>query len=178
MRRGATLVEVLIAVGVSAMLSGLVVVYGTGGRQNTSLYVDAVKLAQTILRAKSQAVLIYYNPENPVCGYGIRTITGNGVSAYALFRYAVTEGESCSAISEISSSDPRYVEIQRFPLASGVSFGPASTIDTVFFIPPDPLTILWKGNGKVKPSGNIDLIVGNGSNKRSVTITTSGQITY
>jgi hypothetical protein len=175
MQRGSTLIEVLVAVGVSAMLTALVVVYGSGGRKTTSLYVDTVKLAQTILRAKSQAVLIYYNPTNPVCGYGMRFFN-DSQPAYALFRYAAAEGESCDSIPVVD--DTHYVEIQRFPLAAGISFGASTTVDTILFVPPDPQTLLWKGVDHVRSSGAIELQVGSSTMKRSVTITTSGQIGY
>lgn len=177
-RRGATLIEVLIAIGVSTMLTSLVIVYGSGGRENTALYVDSVKLAQTILRAKSQSVLIYYNPANPVCGYGIRIFSGNA-PAYELFRYAVLEGESCTDLPPVETADTaHYVRLQRVPLAAGVSFGTGTTIDTILFVPPDPLTILWNQDARVRQSGVVELMIGDGTNRRPVTITTSGQISY
>lgn len=172
-RRGATILEVLIAVSVTVMLSGMTILYGSAGRRQMNLYVDTVKLAQIILRAKSLSVLIYYNPSSPVCGYGVRVDpVGN---SYALFRYARFSDETCDAITSVG--DANYQELQRVSLARGVEVdGAASSINEVLFVPPDPKTYLWQSGSRVRGAGEIHLVIEGG--EKVIAVNTGGQVTY
>jgi prepilin-type N-terminal cleavage/methylation domain-containing protein len=175
-RRGTTLLEVLIAVAVTAILSGIVLTYGSGGRKQVNLYVETVKLSQIILRAKSQAVLIYYNPTSPTCGYGVRV--NRAENAYALFRYQAAAGEDCNTITSIA--DANYVELERSALSPGVVFSPEDTGDVrdILFVPPDPKIQLWGKDGRIAPSGVIRLTTDDRAADHTITLTTGGQISY
>lgn len=171
-RRGTSLVEVLIAIAVTAILSGIVIVYGAASRRQVTLYVDTVRLAETILRAKSQSVLTYYNPAASTCGYGVRILPAE--RAYALFRYAAGEGGTCETIPGVG--DENYVQIEKIALQRDV--GIAATVDDILFVPPDPKTYLWNGGARVPGGGEVRLSVNGGAAERVVAISTGGQVTY
>ncbi|MFH1246449.1 MAG: prepilin-type N-terminal cleavage/methylation domain-containing protein [Candidatus Liptonbacteria bacterium] len=177
-RCGATLIEVLISIAVTAVLSSMVILYGGASRTQMNLYVETVKFSQVLLRAKSLAISLY-GGSTLTCGYGVR-IDQSG-TYYSLFRYSLPEGdniEKCRQVDALDTGSPYYVEVQKYNLSPEVTFDTAQgTIDEVLFVPPDPKTKLWNGASGVKESGNVVITAGENSN-RMITVTTSGQVNY
>jgi len=179
MRRGATLIEVLIAIAVTTILSSVLIIYGGASRAQLNLYVETVKFAQVVLRAKSMSIALYSGSSSePACGYGIRIAS----SSYDLFRYQVASVAECNNITPANQAD--YVVVQHYSLNSAFKFDPApgitegAPLSEILFVPPEPTTYLWGGDGNsIHPSGIAVLTDGNNSN-RTITVTTAGQISY
>lgn len=173
---GFTLLELLIVVSITALLSSYAILYTATGRQQVALYVEASKITQTVLKSKSLAIATYANPAAPVCGYGVRV--DSGASAYALFSYNAPD---CSSIPSIDFADAsKYTELERFSLAPGLAFQTGSTpLDAVLFVPPDPETLLWSGGTPLQSgSGFISIQTRDGLASVRVGVSTAGQVTF
>ncbi len=184
--RGFTLVEVLVVVAITTFLAGMVLTYSSTGRGQVALYVEAAKLAQVALRAKSLAISTYNNPDTP-CAYGMRINEPN--RSYSLFSYKPT---SCSAIltggidtTPADQAGP-YRELETFTLQNEVSFKDApsgNALEYVIFVPPDPMTFIWmKGESGVAPRidaiGEVILGAVQSSNTQKISISPAGQISF
>src|SRR5512144_1181344 len=117
MRGGFTLIESMIAVTITVLLSSFVITYSSTGRQQISLTVERAKLVQVVSRAKSMA-LNRYKDTDPVCGYGISVDYDN--AQYMLFSYRAPR---CEDIASIDKGSAGYKIEETFTLGNGVVFG-------------------------------------------------------
>src|SRR5438105_773284 len=58
-RSGFTLIELLVSMMITMLLSGFIITYTSGGRAQTTLYVEQAKLGQLVSRAKSLSISTY-----------------------------------------------------------------------------------------------------------------------
>jgi type II secretory pathway pseudopilin PulG len=144
--KGVTLVEIIIAVAITAFISSLVFVNLQGSDQSLSLDRAANKIAQDIRRAAGLA--LEANPTNPcfaaISGYGIH-IDGNSGPQESYILYA-----NCSPVGNEGFGNEGYgttglpatidVEIEEVFLENGLEILSVTTnpnLDIAFF-PPDP----------------------------------------
>jgi prepilin-type N-terminal cleavage/methylation domain-containing protein len=173
--RGFTLIEIFVVLAVTSILSGMMILYGGGSRRLTSLTIESAKMAQMIERAKSLSVLVEYDLENSTCGYGVRfDVTGR---RYALFRYLAYPGEDCGAIAAIGEES--YDELESFSMPTGIGFKEtADSISDIFFLPPDPRTIMFRNSTRVSGTREIRIAVEDGSAELAVQVNSGGQISF
>lgn len=188
-RRGFTLIEVLVVVGITTILAGMVLTYSSRGRNQVALYVEAAKLSQVILRAKSLAIATYISAtQGPVCGYGVHIDYATG--SYSLFSYNPVD---CSPISisggaiNMEDAASNYKAIETNQLAQGVIYGVGSNdpnspkLTDIFFIPPDPATLIWsEGSGVASNLASNVSLVSAADPQSGITVraSTAGQITF
>lgn len=170
-RRGYTILELLVVVGISALLSTLILTYGSGGRQQVAISIELTKVAQVISRAKSLAIATFNDPT--ACGYGVHF-------DYAAREYYLAAYEalpSCRAIASVSNI--RRLE-ERIRLPSEVEFGEgAARAEDIFFVPPDPRTYSVIGGGLFgNTAANIYLRTRDGVVTRTISVNPSGQINF
>lgn len=177
---GFTLVELLVVIGITALLAGLLVLYGSTGRQQTILSIESTKISQLISRAKTLSISTYEDPSSP-CGYGVRV--DYSARTYALTSYKVSP--DCKSVASSSQSiSIQSTETQNtFSLPAGVTFNSdpslQNKIQDVFFVPPDPKTVISVGGGLLRDiTGYIYLTTADGSATRRISVNASGQITY
>ncbi|OGZ00564.1 MAG: hypothetical protein A2946_02330 [Candidatus Liptonbacteria bacterium RIFCSPLOWO2_01_FULL_53_13] len=164
----------LVVIGVTGLLSGMVILYGGSGRRLVSLSVEAAKIAQVIQRAKAASVLVEYRPAEPVCGYGVHLAYAE--RRYTFFRYLASTLEDCNTISNI---DAGYDEINSFSLPKGIVFKDASDgISDILFIPPDPRTLLFRSTARVNGNYKILLASEDGTLEHAVGINSGGQVSF
>lgn len=175
-RRGYTILETLIVVAITALLSGFLITYNSVGRDQIALYTERAKLVQVISRAKALALSGYGGAEVP-CGYGVRMSYAE--RTYILFSYKVAD---CDAIDVISpGSVGEYSEITRFPLAHRSVVFPEvpGRMEYVLFMPPEPRILIWAvGSLATSTSGSAYLETLAGTPKAVVTISSAGQINF
>ena len=173
-KRGFTLVEVIVVIAITAILASYLIVYGSKSRSQVALSVEQAKLIQVLSRAKALAISTYANPQAP-CGYGVHIDSTK--NTYALFSYDVS---TCGNIPSIDMTSQGYQEIETFPLSNRIVFETSgANVDTVFFLPPDPMTFLWEGSVQIgSGSGSIRMTASDGSLESSVSVSTAGQIGF
>lgn len=168
--RGFTLVELIVVVGVTVLLSAFLLTFGNSGRTQITSYVERAHLAEVIFRAKTQSLETYSNPRAPslkTCGYGVHVDYAD--NQYFLFGIIDTDllGRNCQTVSSIANakSNPllQYTEEPSHGLPPGIVFvpdpeGQSVTLDDVLFMPPQPKTLLWTSDGiGQRPKGTITL---------------------
>lgn len=185
MKKGFTLIEILVVIGITTILSGLLISYSSSSREQITVQIERAKLAQTILRAKSMAVSTFNQSGaqgGVPCGYGVHfdyNPNSPTYDTYNIFKYFVTP---CSDITNgISVNDSRaYVPLDTYSLPQPmVKFGDTSqSPDFIFFMPPDPATTLWQNSAQMPPGvdGIINLVTN--SQKSRITVNNSGQISF
>jgi prepilin-type N-terminal cleavage/methylation domain-containing protein len=174
-RRGYTLIELLITVGIMGLLSGMLIVYSTTGRAQVALFVEESKIAQILLRAKSVALATYVDPVGP-CGYGLRV--DSAARTYSLFSYKESDCANITSIDPSDSAKYRVVETYTLPPSLAFQDG-ANKLDAVLFVPPDPRTFISSGGSILSGgAGNIYLATVDGTASIRVSVTTAGQITF
>lgn len=202
--KGFTLIEILIVLAITAVLSGLAIVYTHVGQNQISLSIEESKVAQLILEAKELSIATY-SSNSDTCAYGVAFDYTS--STYSLFAYnaAATSSEydnravcpslastsvafQPAAVSEYQSGSWQVHTAQGVQLVDGGT--PSDTIQYVLFYPPDPCTMIGLVNG---PTGvlqsNCSSLAGappsaayvylstvDGSASRMVTINPAGQV--
>lgn len=176
MNKGITLIEVLVVVGLTAFLSGMLLVYSAASRAQISLSVEVARVTQLILRAKSLTLASYTGPAGP-CGYGVH-FNYTGAQAYALIRYATPNPSDCANIVSIN---PAYTQtIQEFFIDQRVQFEEgADRIDDVVFLPPEPEALVSVGGVLLSSgAGNIYLRTRDLGAGATITVSTAGQVNF
>ncbi len=161
-KKGFTLIEILIVLAITAVLSSLAIVYTHVGQNQISLSIEESKIAQLILEAK-QLSIATYGSNNATCAYGVAFNYANSAasSTYSLFAYnaAVTSSPQYDGrpiCPSLASTSVAIVLTARQPYESGSwqvhtapgvalvnGTSPASdTIYDILFYPPDPCTLI------------------------------------
>jgi len=133
--KGFTLIEMITVLGVTALLSGLLLVYSRQG-ENFSLVLRArTKVISDINRAKNLAIATKDWNGQQTCGYGV--YFNKNKNEYIIF---ADTSDDCEK-SNHSYNANNNVEI--IPLPDKFEYI-SSNINQVFFLPPDP-TIYFDG---------------------------------
>jgi prepilin-type N-terminal cleavage/methylation domain-containing protein len=176
-RFGFTMIEMLIVVAVTAMLSSFLLLYNSTSRQQVALFVERAKMSQVMQKAKSFSIASYATTEE-ACGYGVEVdyIT----RSYFIFRYAKPAASSCEEITIIGTSenDPNIQPLASYTyeLNSALVFDrPDDAIESVLFIPPDPRVLVRTGDIILR-SGGIYMATRDHSATASVLVGVAGQI--
>ncbi len=172
-REGFTLIEILVVLGVMAIVSSSIISYSSSSRQQIALATETSKLTQLILRAKSLSISTYDAPAG-VCGYGIEFDYVNN-----LYRLSSYKLNNCDNPNAITSSDEREV----FRVANGVSLSAVvagNQVGNIIYLPPDPVVYISApgDNSVVNQGGSVKLITTNGLASKVISITSLGQVTF
>lgn len=165
------MIELIVVVGITVLLSSLVLLYGSVGRQQVSLMVEAVKITQVISRAKSLAVATYTDSLSSVCGYGVYfDYSGR---KYSIRRYQLLP--NCTVPIAIGVS----FSVQEFELEKDISWQDgAARVDNVVFLPPEPRTLLFSGGSLLGEGIAGRVYIAGGGASRVITVSPAGQITF
>lgn len=179
-KAGFTLVEIMVVLAVTAMLSSLILVYNASTRETLRLFTEKARVAQLVLRAKSLAISTYTETGVTPCGYGLRfnRVTGS----YALVAYRPA---SCRDRSRVDTSDDAYEVVQAttFELPSTIEFedrGDAKDVSYIIFIPPDPAVLIARDDGSLVEDGlgRVAMRIKGRETDAIVTINAAGQVTF
>lgn len=183
---GFTLIEVLIVVAITSLLSGMVLTYSSKGRSQVALYVESAKLSQVILRAKSLAIATYGEAGTP-CGYGVHI--DYAAKSYSLFSYNPGVND-CGKIDQgaIETGNPAFYMVkpgETYTLSPGLEYKFAvgdQSFSDILFLPPDPTTLIWRVGGAVPfpdAISSVTIIVGaDPLSASSVRVSPSGQVAF
>jgi prepilin-type N-terminal cleavage/methylation domain-containing protein len=199
MRKGFTLIEILIVLAISAMLSAIAIVYSHEGQNQVSLSVETAKVAEGILTAKNLSIATYATT-NTSCGYG--ALINIASNTYSVFTYEPQShppehgvAPPCPANS-IASTSPIYANemVEYSPanwqvkLASGVKFvngGAGNNLMIVLFYPPAPTTFISRDGSTfldptVVPSvtSKVYLETTDGTDSSTITVNGAGEVDF
>lgn len=177
---GFTLVEMLITISVTLILSGILIGYSREAGKHLILVNNQTKLISLIARAKSLSTATFFenalplNPGDPrICGYGVHADKGSG--KIFIFRDlavdCATNGDNRFGSGDVSLPG----QLNVFELNSQVTqFASDMTFDDVIFIPPDP-TVIINGDTSLREAV-ISIEIKDGSSKIIVKVNNAGRI--
>ncbi|OGY59107.1 MAG: hypothetical protein A3E61_02375 [Candidatus Colwellbacteria bacterium RIFCSPHIGHO2_12_FULL_43_12] len=177
---GFTLVEMLVTISVTLILSGILIGYSREAGKHLVLVNNQAKLVSLIARAKSLSTATFFegtlplNPGDPrICGYGVHvdTVSGEIFIFRDLAVDCVMNGDNRFGSGDI----PLTGQLNVFELTPQVTqFASDMTLDDIIFIPPDP-TIIINGDTSLKEA-MISIEVKDGSSKSIIKINNAGRI--
>jgi len=181
--KGFTLIEIIIVVAISALLTGVLVTYSQRSRQQIVLNVEKAKVAELINRAKVLTLAGFTDPPTipPPCayGFGIDTVGRN----YGIFTYddPNVACEDASTITSIDESFFTYLD-PLDPFHRDINIiedpDPAQVIKYILYIPPELNVLIFDGNGDIKGGGEINFETKDGSFSSSIRISSNGQLSF
>ncbi len=175
---GFTLVELLVTVGVTALLASYMVLYGSVSRQQVALSIETAKLAQVISRAKSLSISTFSGGPASLCGYGVHFDYGS--QQYSLGNYEL-EPDCYSVYRGEVPGLGAYSPLETYNMTPEVSIRNASSnsMTDVIFIPPDPKVVTnIEGVVSSRAAGAVYLRTADGLVQKIVNVNASGQITF
>lgn len=203
MRKGFTLIEILIIVAISAMLSAIAIVYTSIGRSEVALTVASSQVAQVILRAKELS-LATYRVAPGTCGYGVLLdIANNSYSLFAFTPQAADHPEVYGAIppcpsvaattaagiaiaaspAEIALSTNGTWEVSLGPQVKLQDGGNGDTLAIIMFYPPDPTVFVTQYPATstfLSPpvTSKVYLVTADGAVSTTVSVNAAGGVTF
>lgn len=177
-RGGFTLVELLVVLAITILLSSILIVYSHGSRQQVALYSERARLAQAIFSAKSYSLGFYKPVSSNYCGYGVHIDYAG--QTYSIFRYIKAGVADCRTISIINQSSEEVISTVKADGNILLVHPPSGPwLDDVIFVPPDPVTLVNSG-GTMLASGEADVVIQtlDGSLSNSVGVNTAGLINF
>lgn len=187
MKRGFTLVEMVIVVAITIILSGYIIIYGSSSRNQTAVHIEIAKLSQTIMRAKALTTTFISSStaasDEPPCGYGVEI--DYNAETYTLFAYERIGSGICLPLDNGGSSGrlnqgrkTPIGEVQNLP--SGVELvRNGDSLADVLFRPPAPTTELFFDDASLNNSneGFVYLRPVNGA-EISISVNRGGQVNF
>ncbi|MEK7608824.1 MAG: prepilin-type N-terminal cleavage/methylation domain-containing protein [Patescibacteria group bacterium] len=172
-RKGFTLIETLIVIAITALLSSFVLTYTSTSREQVALYIEQSKLSQTVLRAKSLTLSTYNQPTIP-CGYGVSIDAPT--NTYTLFSYGTAP---CGSIASIDPSLVFVVKTNALSSQIRIANRPES-VQYILFSPPDPKTTIWREGGGTSTSSDGMIVIEGRSGKQAigVGVNFAGQVSF
>jgi prepilin-type N-terminal cleavage/methylation domain-containing protein len=133
--KGFTLIEMITVLGVTALLSGLLLVYSRQGENFSLVLRTRTKVISDINRAKNLAIATKDWDGQQTCGYGVYFDVNN--NRYIIFTDTSYDCEGSNHL-RVANNDVEIIPLpDKFEYLS-------SNINQVFFLPPDP-TIYFDG---------------------------------
>lgn len=170
-KEGFTLIETLVVIAITAILSSVLLVYNRSNESQIVLYRDQAVIAGLLSRAKSLAIQKYREPALPdysACAFGVHFEAPRDL---ILFQDLGLGGCATGRVYAYDSGE----ELQRLSLDSRLQFLniPPGGLD-IFFVPPELIV------GTTATSGlpvSITLQTTNGRFTAYTTVSAGGQIT-
>lgn len=183
---GFTLIETLIVVAISAMLSAIAIGYSSVGRNEVSLSVESSKISQIILQAKSLSIATYGNAQG-TCGFGV-SFDANA-QTYSIFAYHPQGAVSCppaASITNIAPGDmaPYTDGTSNIHVANGVVLSAGASNDgiaEVLFYPPEPQTFItrYEDSGSfTNEDSDVYLKTVDGAAQTVISVSAAGQVNF
>jgi prepilin-type N-terminal cleavage/methylation domain-containing protein len=184
--KGFTVVELIVTIGVIAVLASYLILYNKNSQAQIILSLEQAKLVDALNTAKSLTLSTYIENFSS-CGYGVYINYSN--NSYEIFKYGQPPNCGAIASSSLSSilSNSSYTKIKTTNLPKEVVFNNSGSnkLDAIFFIPPDPKILIWRGNSSLPINendsdyeANIYLKTKDNSMSKTIKINVAGQISF
>jgi prepilin-type N-terminal cleavage/methylation domain-containing protein len=192
-RQAFTLIEILVVVAISTLLSTLAIIYSSKTRNSIELTVEEAKISQFILQAKQLSIATYNTTGSTSCGYGVSFNFAAKPQTYSIFSYDPQGSPPCPAIADVTTNlaggigqneEQQYTEnTWDIPVGQGVKLSNAAndSLAGILFYPPDPVTFLsHDGNifSTTLGTQKIYLSTVDGGNSATLTVNAEGQVDF
>lgn len=167
-KRGFTLIEILVVLGIMAMLTSIAILYSRTSEQQIILFKEQAKAVSVISRAKSLAIQTFAAAPG-VCGYGVRF---NSDGTYILFRDLPETGADCGSADQRYSGEAENFETNQLDPALRFS---ELGLDEILFIPPDPLVLITPA--PTNSAAIIKIGIQGGATESIIKVSKAGQVT-
>lgn len=176
-KKAFTIVELLIVIGIAAVLFSGLVFYSRGAERQLILFKEQMKIVTAFQEAKSLAIASFFNENQIICGYGVNFDKMN--NKMTIFKELPSSGSNnCENRDNIyASAEEFHEEIKlddRIIIFGNLINSNGGIFSNVVFISPEPLTIIDDSNSEF---ATIEITDISGVNKKIVKITDVGQIT-
>ena len=169
MKRGFTLIELIVVIGILSGLISLFVLYSRDSERQLKLIREQARLISAVLRTKALSVQTFKSGEAS-CGYGVNFST----NAYRIFKEPKAADGSCA--NNKAWGDATDIEVESVNLSdTGVTLSTSPSMTDVFFTPPDPKVLLSPGNLSQSVI-TLSVTIAGSASTRAVTINNGGQI--
>ncbi len=179
-RSGFTLIELIVTIAITALLTGILIIYSNQSRSQILLNTEKAKVAQTISRVRSLALAGFTDPPSvpPPCAYGFYIDYPN--HKYLIFEYTPAD---CSIVLGSDTINPSLFTkiISEETLSEDLDFDVgADRLGYLIFIPPEPKVLIFDEAGNsFNSSMNIYLKTKDDSLKTTIMINNqTGQISF
>jgi len=184
--KGYTIVELIVTFSVISILASYIILYNKTNKSQIILSLEQAKLVDALNTAKSLTLSTYVE-NNSSCGYGVYINYPN--NSYEIFKYGQPPNCEAIASSFLNSilSNSSYTKIKTMNLPKEIIFNNSGSnkLDAIFFIPPDPKTLIWSDNSSLPISenssnyeANIYLKTKDGSMSKTIKVNVMGQISF
>ena len=161
-RKGFTLVEMMVIIGILALISAILIVYIRSGSRQIILFREQAQVVSILSRAKYLAISTFGKTGVP-CGYGIHF---EKPTTFLIFKDIADDCQT----SDLKYSGPQEIQ-ESFQLDSTVEFN-TLTLSDILFIPPDPSVIITPS----QDDATIVIKTVGAENSASIKINIAGQI--
>lgn len=172
MRRGFSVIEMLVVMSILVVLSSFLILYNRTGELQIILLREQAQLISTVIRAKSLALNTLIE-DVPACGYGvhIEVSTSATPSKYFVYRDKAINCRTSDRIYAAASDE--IVDGTEVVLPKQVVFGDIGVRD-IMFVPPEPEAFL--DGSQALAEADIVMTSNDGKTKATVTVNNAGQI--
>lgn len=164
--QGFTLIEILVTVTITTLLSAILIGYSRVGNTQIILFKEQARIVNALLRAKSLSLQIF-TKQIPACGYGIHFDSAG--RSFILFRDAA---DLCSDSDNRYSGSAEDLGVQI--LDPQLKFSNLQLID-LLFIPPEP-TVIIDGDSSKTGDFIIEIDTAAGGNPKKIKVNNFGQV--
>ncbi len=172
LRRGFTLIEVLVVVSILTLLSSFLIVYTRSSENQIKILKDKAAFIGALYRARSLSIRTF-QADPPVCGYGLRVLDEG---RYVIW-YDTAAAPDCKDASGNYGGDAENFE-RVISLANGIRFlniNDGDFLRDILFVPPDPQVVTVPG---MAPAGQFRVVIGtdDGQSSAVLAINKYGQV--
>lgn len=173
MNKGFTLIEIIVSIGIIALLSAVLLTYNRAGERQIILFKEQAKVISILSRAKSLSISAFGQGN---CGYGVHL---EAPRTFLIFKdIPSTVGDCSSADKKYSGTgtSEKFDNSLSFTLDSAVEFDSSlTTLSDIIFIPPDMSVVI--NSNLTKDSATITVKTSdNSGSSAKIKVNNAGQI--
>lgn len=168
MKKGFTLVEILISIGIVALLSSAMIAYNRVGGRQIILFKEQAKVLGVLSRAKTLSISTF--GEIAVsCGWGVHF---EAPKTFLIFKDLAASGDCSLADKKYSGTDELF---ESFDLDSGVEFDSSlTTLSDIVFVPPYFSVVI--NSDSVQDFAAVVIKTIDGGSSATIKVNSAGQI--